>query len=102
METIDSIPDIPNPAHPQGGYPSKGARIGPAWRELYTRLTSAEDWQDGTVLATEIGPKHGLTPSTVLVLISRAAKAGVLERTHRPVNSGTRGMRRRTHYRIPQ
>lgn len=100
MNTIDSPPDIPNAQHPQGGYPSKGRRIGPAWREVWAALTAASDWLDGCKLAESVAPKHDLAPATVLVLVSRAAKAGVLERTHRTV-MGPRGPRPRTHYRIP-
>ena len=47
-----------------------------------------------------MAPKHDLAPATLVALLSRAAKAGILEKDHRPVQS-KRGTRSRTFYRIP-
>lgn len=86
------------------GYPSKGKKLGPAWQALWDKLTIArqntDQYIDGHVLADEIGPDYGLEPASVVVLLSRAAKHGVLERDHRDVLTH-RGKRTRTHYRIP-
>jgi hypothetical protein len=97
-------PDIPNPAYPRGGYPTKGKKLGPAWRDLWKRLDKAleagDGFLDGRELADKVAPKHDLAPGTLVALLSRAAKAGILAKTHKPVTTG-RGRRDRTFYRIP-
>jgi hypothetical protein len=97
-------PDIPNPAYPRGGYPTGGAKLGPAWRDIWNRLSRAQTREDkfldGRELADTVAIKHDLAPATLVALLSRAAKAGVLDKELRPVTS-TRGLRNRTFYRIP-
>ena len=100
MNTQIDAPDIPNPAYPRGGYPTKGAKLGPAWRDIWKRLAKEGDFLDGRELADTVAPRHDLAPATLVALLSRAAKAGVLDKDHRPVVS-TRGRRARTFYRIP-
>jgi hypothetical protein len=81
------------------GYPSKGRKLGPAWQEIWDRLRMASDALDGRVLADEVAPRHDLSPSTLVALLSRAAKSGLLTREPRFVTTG-RGQRARTFYRI--
>jgi len=83
------------------GYPSGGAKIGPAWQAAWDRMrqASAEDYLDGPAMAEAIGKDLGISPNTVLSLLFQAADRGYLERTHVPV-AGNRGVRNRTHYRI--
>ncbi len=81
------------------GYPSKGAKVGPAWNEAYNALRTANDFQDGRALANEIAPRHDLDPATLIAILSRAALAGLLDKEPRPVAS-RRGNRNRTHYRV--
>lgn len=81
------------------GYPSKGKRLGPAWRDLWSALADSGDYQDGRALATPIAIRHDLAPATLVAVLSRAALAGLLEKEGRNVISG-RGNRKRTHYRI--
>lgn len=91
--TTKTAPDI------TPGYPSNGAKLGPAWASIWRDLSRAGDALDGRELAAKIAPKHELTPSTLVALISRAAKAGLLTREPRAVTTG-RGQRTRTFYRI--
>jgi hypothetical protein len=93
-------PDIPNSAYPRGGYPTKGAKLGPAWSAIWRKLSKAEDFLDGRELADQVAAKYDLAPATLVALLSRAAKAGVLDKELRPVQT-TRGTRDRTFYRIP-
>jgi len=86
------------------GYPSNGAKLGPAWRATWDQLDKASRTQDpfldGRDLAAEVAPDYGLAPATLVALLSRAAKAGLLNKEIRPVES-TRGHRNRTFYRVP-
>lgn len=85
------------------GYPSKGPKLGPAWTALYTALHSAaltsEPFMDGQKLAASIASDYGLADATLVALLSRAAKAGILDREGRQVMTN-RGVRTRTHYRV--
>lgn len=85
------------------GYPSDGKKLGPAWTALWAELTKAhrrkDTFMEGRALADEVAPDYGLEPATLVALLSRAAKAGLLVREPRPVVSG-RGVRNRTHYAI--
>lgn len=85
------------------GYPSAGPKLGPAWTALYNALVDAartsDPFLDGQELSASIAPDYGLADATLVALLSRAAKAGVLAREGRPVRTG-RGMRTRTHYRV--
>lgn len=100
MNTITHAPDFPGGRPGQtSGYPSKGAKVGPAWDEIWRRLEAAQDALDGRELAAAVAPTHDLQPATLVALISRAAKAGILSREPREVTTG-RGPRTRTFYRI--
>jgi hypothetical protein len=80
------------------GYPSKGRKLGPAWVDIWRTLSASEDHVDGRELAEAIAPAHELSPATLVALMSRAAKAGLLTTQKRTV-TGSRGDRVRTHYR---
>lgn len=83
------------------GYPSTWKRkLGPCWQQLWdTMSASPGEFLDGRELADEVAHQHRLAPSTVVAFLSRAAKAGLLDREPRQVMSG-RGYRTRTFYRI--
>jgi hypothetical protein len=84
------------------GYPSKGRKLGPAWAAIWAELEEAAQHEDpfveGRDMADRIGPDYGLAGSTLVALLSRAARAGLVDTTSRPVLSG-RGHRNRTFYR---
>lgn len=94
-------PDIPNPAYPKGGYPTKGKRLGPAWTSLWKELQGAGEGLDGKELTDKVAGKAGLAPATLVNLLGRAARAGLLTKEFRPVVT-TRGIRQRAFYRIKQ
>lgn len=86
------------------GYPSKGAKLGPAWAEAWRLLRrSRGGFVDGWELATKVTEDMDLQPVTLVAVIRRAANAGLLEREERPVKvkilSGE-GTRKRMFYRI--
>jgi hypothetical protein len=92
METL-TAPDFSR------GYPSKGARLGPAWTEVFNALASTPgEWRDGTALWTEVAENHGLSAVTVRGLMFRAASLGLLESERRKMDTG-KGIRTRTHFR---
>lgn len=91
--TTKTAPDI------TPGYPSNGAKLGPAWASIWRTLSRADDALDGRLLAEKHAKANDLAPATLVALISRAAKAGLLTREPRPVTTG-RGQRTRTFYRI--
>jgi hypothetical protein len=91
--TTQTAPDI------TPGYPSKGRKLGPAWVSIWQLLGQAQDALDGRELAEDVSGQHDLAPATLVALIQRAAKAGILTREPRAVASG-RGDRTRTFYRI--
>lgn len=84
------------------GYPSKGAKLGPAWRAVWAELdkvsSTPDPFLEGQELAATVAPDYGLSPNTLVALLSRAAKVGLLDKDTRPVQS-SRGYRMRTHYR---
>lgn len=84
------------------GYPSKGAKIGPAWDALWERLASmpAEDYEDGTAMSEAVAAERELSVSTVRNLLTSAASVDLLEITYRKVDVPGRGPRLRTFYRI--
>jgi len=103
MTTKTKAPDIPNVRYPNGGYPSGGARLGPAWADIWRALArTPEEFQDGYPIAERVAKKYEMSPATLIGLIKRAATAGLLEREPRMVNTGKRGNRARTHYRIAE
>lgn len=94
------------------GYPSKGPRLGPVWRDVWAALrASPETYVDAWALADRLAPGHDIEPLSIVQLMSRMATAGILEREKRPVTTTitrtqggkatTRaGVRLRSHYRI--
>lgn len=92
------------------GYPSRGAVLGPAWELLWAELTAADDYLDGLKLALSVSERTEARPATLVALLSRAARAEVLDRETRPVRvSINRGeappgkvTRTRTFYRISE
>lgn len=83
-------------------YPDPTTGLGRAWADAWAELVAAGgDYLDGVELATRTAAPHGLKDSTMVTLFTRAATAGVLERTHKPAET-TRGVRTRTFYRVPQ
>lgn len=99
--TKTKAPDIPTLDKPNGGYPSGGARLGPAWVEMWKALSKdPEAFHDAYPIAERVAAKYDLAPSTLIGLIKRAATAGLLDREAKLVNTGKRGNRARTHYRI--
>jgi hypothetical protein len=81
------------------GYPYK-RRLFPAWQEMWDLMrANPSEFLDGRVLAEEVAPRHDVVPATLTGVISRAARAGLLEVQKKDVLSG-RGLRARSHYRI--
>jgi hypothetical protein len=83
--TRSKAPEIPNPTYPNGGYPTKGRKIGPAWQDAWRVLEKANGFLDGKVLSEKVAPRHDLSPSTLVAILSRAEKAGLLVKEMRPV-----------------
>jgi hypothetical protein len=85
------------------GYPSKGAKLGPAWEAVWAELTKAarrkDPFVEGRDLAQRFASDYGLAPSTLVAVLSRAAKAKLLVADPRPVQTN-RGVRNRNHYKI--
>jgi hypothetical protein len=99
MTTTRTVPDI------TPGYPSRGAQLGPAWTKIWRALERSGDFEDGHELAARVAKTTGLAPATLVALISRAAKAGLLEREPRQVTVKIlkrTGRRTHTFYRIPE
>jgi len=98
MTTTLKAPDI------TPGYPSKGAKLGPAWAEAWRLLRRSHgEFLDGWELATKVTKDVDLQPVTVVAVIRRAANAGLLEREQRPVTVkilDREGTRKRMFYRI--
>lgn len=98
METASTAPDI------TPGYPSKGAQLGPAWSKIWEQL-DAQAYQDGQEIARSVAAEVGLAPATLVALISRGAKAGLLLTRPQKVQVPMEGretpvIRTRTFYRI--
>lgn len=96
--TTSTVPDI------TPGYPSKGKQLGPAWNRIWAEL-DATDYKDGQEIARAVAAETGLSPATLVAVISRAAKAGLLLTRPRRVEVPMEGrdtpvVRIRTHYRI--
>lgn len=83
-------------------YPDPSTGLGRAWAAAWAELVSAgTEYVDGVELAERTAKVADLRPTTMITLFTRAATAGVLERTHKPAAT-TRGVRNRTFYRTPQ
>lgn len=88
------------------GYPSKGAKLGPAWAELWKALQDATEPLDGRALTEQVAPRHGLEPSTLNALLSRMKRANIIHGQPKSVDvevrmkdGSTRQSKRvRTHY----
>lgn len=92
METM-TAPDL------TPGYPSKGARLGPAWADVWAELTKHPgQWHDGATLWEGIAPTHDLAAVTLRGLMFRMSAAGHLESEPRMVKTA-RGFRSRTQFR---
>lgn len=102
METTTGTPPfIPILGYPSG-YPNASRKLGKAWASAWAELTTAgTEFVDGVELAERAAGVVGLQKNTMISLFTRAATAGVLERTHRSAQT-TRGKRDRTFYRIPR
>jgi hypothetical protein len=83
------------------GYPSKGARLGPAWAAVWAELRkSPGEWRDGHALWMDVAPRFQLSTETLRALMFRmATEAGHLESESRQVQTA-RGKRNHTHFRI--
>ena len=92
METLNA-PDL------SPGYPSKGARLGPAWSEAWAELIKYPgEWRDGMELWTRVAANHNLSPDSVRALLYRMVKGGILEKdTHQVITD--KGKRTRTRFR---
>jgi hypothetical protein len=81
------------------GYPYK-RRLYPAWQQAWDIMRAKpRTFMDGRELAELAAESWDIESTTMVGVLSRAAKAGLLEREYRPVQSG-RGLRTRTFYRI--
>lgn len=100
MDTL-TAPDLtPN-------YPSRGAKLGPAWNEIWAELMDArkrntgdDQWLSGRDLSERVAPNHGLKPATLLAFLSRAVWYEKLDRQLRPVQVEGKPTRNHTFYRI--
>lgn len=82
------------------GYPSNSRKIGSAWNDVWDVLQrDPDEYVDGAEIARQVAERHDLAPATLTGMFTRAATAGLLERTYRPTQ-GTRGTRQRACYRI--
>jgi len=119
MTKLTDAPDIPNPAWPNGGYPTKGKRLGPAWADLWKEISKASargNAVDGKELSGKVALTYGLSDQTLLALLSRAAGAGLLVKETRAVKVSVsrapsratpegrtiNSTRNRTFYRLPE
>jgi hypothetical protein len=97
---------LPMPAQPArvSTYSPKG-RVGRAWAHAWKVLNdhkaAGPGYVDGNDLAAEAADSEGLATATMVGVLTRAATAGLLEKSH-VITDGTRGPRKRTQYRIPQ
>lgn len=88
----------PAPNH-QGSYPLAGERIGPAWRELWSRLEKGE-YVCGGCLAAEVAPKFNIKPTTAFRLLWAAGEVGLLIGERRNSECAPRHTRAVLHYRV--
>lgn len=99
--TENGPPFLPIPGYPTG-YPSPKRKLGQAWARAWALMGDQTDGEylDGVELAQTMADEVGLKRTTMISFLTRAATAGLLERTYRSVPT-ERGPRNRTHYRIP-
>jgi len=82
------------------GYPSKGARVGPAWAAVWAELSKDPDeWRDGHALWMDVAPRFQLSTETLRGIMFRMASKGHLESESRKVPTA-RGVRSHTYFRI--
>lgn len=82
-------------------YPHPDYPIGRAWIACWKAIEKSTEPVDGNELAAKIAPKHDLVPATLIGVLSRAAKAGLLTRVPQKVQ-GSRGPRTRTFYTVAE
>ncbi|HEU4753933.1 MAG TPA: hypothetical protein VFU47_12565 [Armatimonadota bacterium] len=81
-------------------YPLGGAKTGPAWRTAWRVLQERPgDFLDAAEVVERMMAESGLASFTAHHLLRQAARVGLLEQEIRYV-PGTRGVRRRAHYRV--
>ena len=68
----------------QPGYPSLGARIGPAWSAVWDHMADGR-WRQGQQIAQDV--KGDLAAKTITNLLSKAASLGLLQRRTRYAGS---------------
>lgn len=86
---------VPNIA---GDYPLAGEKIGPAWRDTWAVLSSGK-WFAGADVAQWVAARQPVDPRTVIGLMQKARKAGLLEvKILKTKRDGVK--RSRAHYRI--
>ncbi len=96
MTTTRTTPPMIAENYPHPDYP-----LGRAWIACYRAIEKSAEPVDGNELAAKIAPKHELVPATLIGLLSRAAKAGLLVRVPTVVQ-GKRGPRTRTFYTVAE
>lgn len=72
MNTTEQAPEI----YP--GYPYK-RRVFPAWQAMWDTMRTAKAPIEGRALAEGVASDHGLSAQTLISVLARAAKAGLLE-----------------------
>ena len=82
------------------GYPSRGERIGPAWKAIWKMLDTRK-WVTGPDLARTLAGQFDLRPVTIRNLLREASSAGLLDRKLiNATREGGRGGYRVTQYRV--
>lgn len=74
----------------RGDFPLAGARTGPAWRHLWSRLADGTP-HIGRDLARDVAEIYGLTINSVQSLLAQGAQVGLLERQIERIPRGKRG-----------
>lgn len=62
------------------GYPSKGARLAPAWAVAWAKLSDGEWWTSRSLVEEMIKLAEPLQPKTCGALLRQASAVGLLER----------------------
>lgn len=98
METQEQV-NGPAPGGEAYRLGAKGGVMALAWQYVWDRLSRTE-WRDGVALSLAAGEAFDVKPASVLSHLHRMAREGVI--VGKQINvDGTRGVRPRTHYRIP-
>lgn len=93
IESSEHAPDF------APGYPSGGARIGPAWCAVWTYLqrTPGAWWCADEIAGLPNVARHGLVPKTITGLLQQARRAGLLDVEYRTCGAP---LVRRARYRL--